>query len=51
METGIDELKSHVAELEQYVQALKERERLLVAFPELTSHTQAQPQSKHTDIT
>ncbi|XP_031704912.1 coiled-coil domain-containing protein 157 [Anarrhichthys ocellatus] len=42
-ETYACELKNSVAELKEYVQALKERERLLVAFPELSP--QAQPKS------
>ncbi|KAK5871207.1 hypothetical protein PBY51_004099 [Eleginops maclovinus] len=42
-ETHAGQLKSSVAELKEYVQALRERERLLVAFPEL--NPTAQPQS------
>ncbi|KAK9522475.1 hypothetical protein VZT92_018936 [Zoarces viviparus] len=42
-ETYACELKNSVAELKEDVQALKERERLLVAFPELSP--QAQPKS------
>ncbi|KAJ4922251.1 hypothetical protein JOQ06_019505 [Pogonophryne albipinna] len=42
-ETHAGELKNSVAELKEYVQALRERERLLVAFPEL--NPTAQPQS------
>ncbi|XP_069034201.1 coiled-coil domain-containing protein 157 isoform X1 [Embiotoca jacksoni] len=45
LETLVDKQKSSVAELEEYVQALKERERLLVAFPELTPLGQVPPQS------
>ncbi|XP_037633338.1 coiled-coil domain-containing protein 157 isoform X2 [Sebastes umbrosus] len=44
-ETHIGELKSSVTELKEYVHALRERERLLVAFPELSPLVQAQPQS------
>ncbi|XP_033947134.1 coiled-coil domain-containing protein 157 isoform X1 [Pseudochaenichthys georgianus] len=42
-ETHAGELKNSVAELKEYVQTLRERERLLVAFPEL--NPTAQPQS------
>ncbi|KAG7241472.1 hypothetical protein INR49_025673 [Caranx melampygus] len=45
LETNTGNLKNGVAELKEYVQALKERERLLVAFPELSPLAQAQPQS------
>ena len=41
------ELKKAVAELREHVQALEERETLLVAFPELSPLAQACPQSKH----
>uniref|UniRef100_A0A8C4DK23 Uncharacterized protein n=1 Tax=Dicentrarchus labrax TaxID=13489 RepID=A0A8C4DK23_DICLA len=44
LETHVGELKNSVAELKEYVQTLMERERVLVAFPEL-SPLQAQPQS------
>ncbi|XP_030592958.1 coiled-coil domain-containing protein 157 [Archocentrus centrarchus] len=43
LQTNADELKNCADELKEYVQALRERERLLVAFPELTPL--AQPQS------
>ncbi|XP_040897691.1 coiled-coil domain-containing protein 157 [Toxotes jaculatrix] len=45
LETNVGELKNSVTELKECVQALKERERLLVAFPELSPLAQAQPQS------
>ncbi|KAG7234496.1 hypothetical protein INR49_004554 [Caranx melampygus] len=45
LETNTGNLKNSVTELKEYVQALKERERLLVAFPELSPLAQAQPQS------
>ncbi|TKS79063.1 Coiled-coil domain-containing protein 157 [Collichthys lucidus] len=45
LETQGAELKNNVAELKEYVQALRERERLMVAFPELSPVAQAQPQS------
>ncbi|XP_038559030.1 coiled-coil domain-containing protein 157 [Micropterus salmoides] len=45
LETHVGELKNSVAELQEYVQALRERERLLVAFPELSPLVQAQPQT------
>ncbi|XP_032372488.1 coiled-coil domain-containing protein 157 isoform X1 [Etheostoma spectabile] len=45
LETHIGELMNSVAELKEYTQALRERERLLVAFPELNPLAQAQPQS------
>ncbi|XP_040010525.1 coiled-coil domain-containing protein 157 isoform X2 [Xiphias gladius] len=44
LETYIGELKNSVAELKEYVQALKERERLMVAFPELSPMAHVQPQ-------
>lgn len=47
LETNRGGLKKSVAELKEYVQALKERERLLVAFPELSPLARAQPQSRH----
>ena len=46
LETHVDELKKGVAEVTEHVQALRERERLLVAFPELNNCSQVQPQSK-----
>ncbi|XP_029998352.1 coiled-coil domain-containing protein 157 isoform X2 [Sphaeramia orbicularis] len=45
LETRIAELKNNVAELKEHVHACKDRERLLVAFPELSPLSQAQPQS------
>uniref|UniRef100_G3PDU2 Uncharacterized protein n=1 Tax=Gasterosteus aculeatus TaxID=69293 RepID=G3PDU2_GASAC len=45
LETYTCELKSSVAELKEYVTALRERERLLVAFPELSPVTLDQPKS------
>ncbi|KAG7489937.1 hypothetical protein JOB18_023977 [Solea senegalensis] len=45
LETNMGELQKSVAELKEYVQAMKERERLLVAFPELSPLSRAQPQS------
>ncbi|XP_041855041.1 coiled-coil domain-containing protein 157 isoform X2 [Melanotaenia boesemani] len=45
LETHADQLKTRVAELTEHVRALRERERLLVAFPELNNWPQAQPQS------
>nr|XP_046242790.1 coiled-coil domain-containing protein 157 isoform X2 [Scatophagus argus] len=45
LETNVGELKKSVAELKQFMQTLNERERLLVAFPELSPLAQAQPQS------
>uniref|UniRef100_A0A3B5AQH7 Coiled-coil domain containing 157 n=1 Tax=Stegastes partitus TaxID=144197 RepID=A0A3B5AQH7_9TELE len=45
LEIDADQLKSCVAELQESVKALRERERLLVAFPELTPLAQTQPQS------
>lgn len=46
LETRVGELENSVAELKEYVQALSERERLLVAFPELSPLARAQPQSR-----
>lgn len=46
LETHVGELKDSVAELKEFVQALRERERLLVAFPQLSHLAQAPPQSK-----
>ncbi|XP_072244414.1 coiled-coil domain-containing protein 157 [Leuresthes tenuis] len=45
LETHVDELKKGLAEVTEQVQALRERERLLVAFPELNNCSQVQPQS------
>ncbi len=45
-EAHIGELKNSVSELREYVQTLRERERLLVAFPELSPLAKAQPQSR-----
>ncbi|CAJ1068010.1 coiled-coil domain-containing protein 157 isoform X1 [Xyrichtys novacula] len=45
VETHVGELQRSVAEMEEYVQVLKERERLLVAFPELSPLARSQPQS------
>uniref|UniRef100_A0A3Q3GBE2 Uncharacterized protein n=1 Tax=Labrus bergylta TaxID=56723 RepID=A0A3Q3GBE2_9LABR len=45
LETHISELKKSVTELEEGTQAFRERERLLVAFPELSPLAQNQPQS------
>ncbi|XP_019132342.2 coiled-coil domain-containing protein 157 isoform X2 [Larimichthys crocea] len=45
LETHGGELKNNVAELKEYVRVLRERERLMVAFPELSPVAQAQPQS------
>ena len=46
LENNIGNLKNSVAEMKEYEQASKERERLLVAFPELSPLAQAQPQSR-----
>ncbi|KAM9858174.1 coiled-coil domain-containing protein 157 [Aulostomus maculatus] len=45
LETHVGALKTNVAELEEYVRSSKERERLLVAFPELSPLAHTQPQS------
>ncbi|KAK2837551.1 hypothetical protein Q5P01_014763 [Channa striata] len=45
LEIHIGELKQNMAELKEYVQASRERERLLVAFPELSPLAQSQPQT------
>ncbi|CAL8247488.1 unnamed protein product [Merluccius merluccius] len=45
LEAHMDELKSSVGRLNGEVQDLSHRERLLVAFPELSSVHQTQPQS------
>ncbi|XP_074527055.1 uncharacterized protein ccdc157 [Halichoeres trimaculatus] len=44
-EKQVGELQRSVSEMEEYVQVLKERERLLVAFPELSPLARSQPQS------
>ncbi|XP_034025320.1 coiled-coil domain-containing protein 157-like [Thalassophryne amazonica] len=43
VETHVGELKKSMAELKETLQVLKERERILVAFPEL--HSQPRPQT------
>ncbi|XP_062239396.1 coiled-coil domain-containing protein 157 isoform X2 [Platichthys flesus] len=45
VETNMAELEKSVVELKEHVQVLLEREKLLVAFPELSAQVQAQPQS------
>ncbi|XP_034452134.1 coiled-coil domain-containing protein 157 [Hippoglossus hippoglossus] len=45
MVTNMGELEKSVAELKEHVQVLLEREKLLVAFPELSPQVQARPQS------
>ncbi|XP_062237125.1 coiled-coil domain-containing protein 157-like [Platichthys flesus] len=45
VETNMGELEKSVVELKEHVQVLLEREKLLVAFPELSAQVQAQPQS------
>ncbi|KAM9360694.1 coiled-coil domain-containing protein 157 [Symphorus nematophorus] len=45
LETNVGELKHSVADLQECMQTLRERERLLVAFPELSPQAQAQPQT------
>uniref|UniRef100_A0A665X0P3 Uncharacterized protein n=1 Tax=Echeneis naucrates TaxID=173247 RepID=A0A665X0P3_ECHNA len=45
LEKNIGDLNNSVDELKQYLQTSKEKERLLVAFPELSPQAQAQPQS------
>ncbi|CAL8343256.1 unnamed protein product [Lota lota] len=45
LEAQVDELKSSVGRLNGEVQDLRHRERLLVAFPELATMHQTQPQS------
>ncbi|XP_043966804.1 coiled-coil domain-containing protein 157 isoform X1 [Gambusia affinis] len=45
LQTRVEELEKHVAELTEHMQALRERERLLVAFPELNNWAHTQPQS------
>lgn len=45
LEVCIEELKNRVAELKEHMQSLRERERLLVAFPDLTPLAHAQPQT------
>ncbi|XP_059193946.1 coiled-coil domain-containing protein 157-like [Centropristis striata] len=46
LETHVGKLKKSVADLKEHGQALRERERLLVAFPELSPLAHAQPQSR-----
>lgn len=46
LETNIGELQNSVAELKEYMHAFKERERLLVAFPELSPLAHGHPQSR-----
>ncbi|XP_077378521.1 coiled-coil domain-containing protein 157 isoform X3 [Festucalex cinctus] len=45
LQTQIDHFQSSVAELKENVESLQERERLLVAFPELSPLAYAQPKS------
>ncbi|XP_054629155.1 coiled-coil domain-containing protein 157 isoform X3 [Dunckerocampus dactyliophorus] len=45
LETHLDEFKSTVTTLKESVKSLKDRERLLVAFPELSPLAHTQPQS------
>ncbi|KAM9810427.1 coiled-coil domain-containing protein 157 [Neosynchiropus ocellatus] len=45
LESDVGDLKKSVADLQELVQSLEERERLLVAFPELSPLTLVQPQS------
>lgn len=45
-ETHIGNLQNSVTELKEWVEALQEKEKLLVAFPELSPLAQHQPQSK-----
>uniref|UniRef100_A0A3B3XQ46 Uncharacterized protein n=1 Tax=Poecilia mexicana TaxID=48701 RepID=A0A3B3XQ46_9TELE len=45
LQTRVEELEKRVAELMEHVKALRERERLLVAFPELNNWAHTQPQS------
>ncbi|XP_042344953.1 coiled-coil domain-containing protein 157 [Plectropomus leopardus] len=45
LETCVGELNNSTAELKEHIAALREREKLLVAFPELSPLAQAQPQS------
>uniref|UniRef100_A0A668A565 Coiled-coil domain containing 157 n=1 Tax=Myripristis murdjan TaxID=586833 RepID=A0A668A565_9TELE len=45
LETYVGELKNTVAELREEAHDLRQRERLLVAFPELSPLAQVQPQS------
>ncbi|KAK2902362.1 coiled-coil domain-containing protein 157 isoform X2 [Channa argus] len=51
LEKHIAELKHNAAELKEYVQASRERERMLVAFPELSPLAQVQPQSSYRKCT
>uniref|UniRef100_A0A672JPM5 Uncharacterized protein n=1 Tax=Salarias fasciatus TaxID=181472 RepID=A0A672JPM5_SALFA len=45
LELQVGELKHSVAELKEHIRSLREREKLLVAFPDLTPLAHAQPQS------
>ncbi|XP_076587352.1 coiled-coil domain-containing protein 157 [Chaetodon auriga] len=45
LETQVSQLKTSVAEMKEHTQAFRERERLLVAFPELSPLAQVQPQT------
>ncbi|XP_015242864.1 PREDICTED: coiled-coil domain-containing protein 157 isoform X1 [Cyprinodon variegatus] len=45
LQTHADELEKRVAQLTEHVNTLRERERLLVLFPELNDWAQTQPQS------
>ncbi|KAM8864838.1 coiled-coil domain-containing protein 157 isoform 1-T2 [Synchiropus picturatus] len=45
LESDVGDLKRSVDDLQELVQSLEERERLLVAFPELSPLTLVQPQS------
>ncbi|XP_034548610.1 coiled-coil domain-containing protein 157 isoform X2 [Notolabrus celidotus] len=45
LEKQVGELQKSVVEMEEYVRVLKERERLLVAFPELSPLARSHPQS------
>lgn len=47
LESSIIELNESKAELKAYAEVLMERERLLVAFPQLSLQPQAQPESRH----
>ncbi|XP_029960399.1 coiled-coil domain-containing protein 157 [Salarias fasciatus] len=45
LELQVGELKHSVAELKEHIRSLREREKLLVAFPDLTPLAHAQPQT------
>ncbi|XP_076010090.1 coiled-coil domain-containing protein 157 [Genypterus blacodes] len=45
LETQVDQLKKSLAELKEDGKTLRQRERLLVAFPELSARIHGQPQS------